>query len=107
MGIILPITDSDTIRFWKFVKKSDSCWNWISSTWRGYGIFKIGNKTQKTHRVSWMIHYGPIPDGLFCLHHCDNRKCVRPDHLFLGTAKDNTHDAMNKGRFAIGENSPW
>jgi len=48
--------------------------------------------------MAWQITYGPIPDGLFCLHHCDNPPCVRPDHLFLGTAADNTLDMMRKGR---------
>lgn len=82
-------------RFWGKVDKADGCWNWTAHINRtGYGCFD--NKT--AHRVSYAMTYGDIPDGLWVLHKCDNRKCVRPDHLFLGTAKDNTADMINKGR---------
>jgi hypothetical protein len=50
------------------------------------------------HRMSWEMHFGPIPEGMLVLHHCDVRRCVRPDHLFLGTARDNTRDMIAKGR---------
>jgi len=55
------------------------------------------------HRVTWEIVNGPIPDGLLVLHHCDNPPCTNPIHLFLGTIKDNSHDAMHKGRLPHGE----
>lgn len=51
-----------------------------------------------THRASYEVHIGPIPKGMFVLHKCDNRRCINPDHLFLGTAADNTKDMINKGR---------
>ena len=65
---------------------------------RGYGAFAIGRKAHGAHRVSWELHNSPIPDGLFVLHHCDNPLCVNPEHLFLGTQRDNMQDAYKKGR---------
>ena len=55
------------------------------------------------HRVSWQLHHGPIPDGLWVLHHCDVGHCVRPDHLYLGTHAENVRDALKRKRFAQGE----
>lgn len=93
-------------RFWKFVDKKDedSCWPWtgyieyrrgvpINANFRdGKGIY------QESSRMSWEIHNGPIPDGLWVLHHCDFRICVNPKHLFLGTNSDNIADKVSKGR---------
>jgi len=87
-------------RFWRFVDKSGDCWLWTRScNKRGYGQFKAPDKIKLAHRVSWEISNGPIPEGHGVLHHCDNPPCVRPDHLFLGTDKDNVRDAIEKGRF--------
>jgi hypothetical protein len=91
-------TQSLSERFWSKVQKTDCCWNWIGSITDGYGYFKVGGKTLKATRVSWELANGPIPEGLWMLHHCDNRKCVRPDHLFPGTQQDNVDDMMAKGR---------
>lgn len=87
-------------RFWSKVKKTKACWNWMASeAGRGYGGFKFKGKTTKASRVVWELTYGLIPFGMCILHKCDNRKCVRPSHLFLGTVKENNIDMMNKGRW--------
>lgn len=96
--------------FWEKVirGKPNECWEWQGSLHDGYGaIRRVKNGKHLpivfTHRLSWEIHLGPIPDGLCICHKCDNRKCVNPHHLFLGTNKDNTMDAQVKGRLASGE----
>jgi hypothetical protein len=81
------------------VKRDSGCWEWIGSPARaGYGRLKIGRRYEFAHRLSWRLHHGAIQDGLCVLHKCDNRICVNPDHLFVGTIQDNTDDMMRKGR---------
>lgn len=78
------------------------CWVWTGAkSERGYGKFNPHGKTVRAHRFSWELHHGPAT-GLV-LHRCDNRLCVRPEHLFLGSNKDNTVDAIFKLRLANGE----
>jgi DNA-binding XRE family transcriptional regulator len=87
-------------RFWKKVNKSDECWNWIGAKSRGgYGSFG----GTKAHRYAYELANGSIPEGLFVCHKCDNPGCVRPDHLFLGTPKDNTDDMWAKNRARPGK----
>ena len=80
-------------------KLKTGCWEYEGARdCKGYGRIWYVNNTIMAHRASYLMHVGPITDGLFVLHHCDNPPCVNPEHLFLGTAKDNTHDMMRKGR---------
>jgi hypothetical protein len=94
---MIAIDKSVEERFWAKVNKTDGCWEWIGATASGYGYFKCYEGNRNAHRVSWTIHNGQIPEKLMVLHHCDNKICVRPDHLFLGTAKDNALDLQSKG----------
>lgn len=82
-------------RFWAKVTKSSDCWECGGSV-NGAGYASHGD--MGAHRYSYILHFGPIPGALWVLHHCDNRRCVRPDHLFLGTASDNALDCSAKGR---------
>ena len=94
-------------QFWSKVTKTPNCWLWCGAkTYDGYGVIKLRQQRLRTHRVSWELSFGQIPDGLFVLHRCDNPPCVRPDHLFLGTKQDNNRDAVSKGRWANGSDKP-
>ena len=95
-------------RFFEKVAKGDGddCWMWLATkTVGGYGQMRIGKVFQLAHRISYEVHIGEIPRGLYVLHHCDVRGCVNPSHLFVGTQSDNIKDAMRKGRIARGERS--
>jgi len=99
---MLKLTKKDKKRFFDKVKKTKGCWEWIGGKFQsGYGQFSLKNlmkKNWRTHRVSWIIHNGAIPKGMCVCHTCDNPACIRPDHLWLGTCKDNTQDMLKKGR---------
>jgi hypothetical protein len=92
-------------RFWPLVQKQDEgCWLWIGNrVHSGYGRLTYDSKTDRAHRISWRLTYGEIPDGLLVCHRCDNPPCVRPEHLFLGTNKDNMQDMASKHRGVEGD----
>lgn len=88
-----------TDRFFKKVVKTETCWHWTAGKIKeGYGRVKVNKKLYLAHRLSYIIHIGPIPDDLLVCHKCDVRDCVNPKHLFLGTKRDNAIDMVNKNR---------
>ena len=97
-------------RFWSKVRKGEGCWEFVGKSGKvkgsslvrggGYAPFWFGGKVTPAHRVSWILDHGEIPKGMYVCHHCDNPRCVRPDHLFLGTQGDNMRDMYRKGRVA-------
>ena len=89
-------------RFWSKVSKdSTGCWLWtgcVSGNCLKYGTLRKNGLPTKAHRVSWELHFGAIPAGLLVCHRCDVPVCVNPEHLFLGTTKDNIRDMIAKRR---------
>lgn len=77
----------------------DACWVWSKYTNKqGYGQLTFHATQHFVHRVAWELHNGPVPEGLYVLHHCDNPPCCNPSHLWLGTLRDNNYDCKSKGR---------
>lgn len=93
---ITPLAD----RFWSYVLKTEDCWLWQGAILsNGYGAFSFNSTKQvRAHRMSYELTFGLLLPGMLCLHRCDRADCVRPDHLFIGTFRDNTQDMFNKGR---------
>lgn len=96
-------------RFWSKVDKTDGCWEWTGTLHKpwNYGRIRYHGVDYYAHRVSWEIANGNITDGLLVCHRCDNPPCVRPDHLFLGTSKDNQQDMAAKGRHFSVTHPDW
>ena len=93
-------------RFWDKVKKTKTCWNWTGANrGNGYGCMRINKKMISSHRLSWELHFGKIHKNKLVCHTCDNRACVNPKHLFLGSHRDNTRDSMLKGRHKLPDGS--
>jgi hypothetical protein len=111
---VLPLRPFDLERFHKRYSKG-KCWIWSGTkNSQGYGSISIYDKKIIASRISWFIHTGEdIPEGLIIRHKCDNRMCVRPDHLLLGTQADNMEDMKKRGRShrwngrRMGEKNPF
>lgn len=88
----------DILKYYN-VNEKTGCWNWTKSIGNnGYGRISINNKRQLAHRLSFKLHNGYLPNEMHVCHSCDNRKCINPKHLWLGTDKDNLRDMVKKGR---------
>ena len=97
-------------RLWNRVDRRgpDECWEWQGGcTALGYGAITLpGGRGGRTHRVAWMLAHGPIPTGAWVLHHCDNRRCCNPAHLYLGGIRENNRDRDERNRLCHGDKHP-
>ena len=90
----------------KVIKCENGCWEWTGckrSKRSGYGALKVNGKMYPAHRLAYQLWNGEIPVGMVVRHKCDNPPCVNPEHLEIGSYKDNTNDMMARGRASVGE----
>lgn len=105
----MALSAKDIKRFWSKINRDGPipehrpelgpCWQWTAGLTCGYGSFWAQGKTRRANRVAYELVYGLIPDELCVLHHCDNSRCCNPNHLWIGTDRDNVQDCIQKGRF--------
>lgn len=114
--IFTPHPEDVTRRFFGKINKDGGivsedlghCWTWLGGNLKGYGAIKIGQKQRSAHRVSWEIHFGEIPKGLWVLHRCNTTMCCNPNHLVLGTQRDNErHKDVQNRRPKGAQCDPW
>jgi hypothetical protein len=97
-------TIAESHRYQAKIDRTGDCWTWTGAKDRdGYGWHKVGRQMRYAHRLAAEAVHGPIPSTILVCHHCDNPSCVRPDHLFLGSAADNSADMVAKGRQICGD----
>ena len=105
------VTEAEIQRFWNNISRDSrtGCWPWRAGRFKnGYGAFAYtGHRPGKAHRFSYLLHHGEIPEGALVMHTCDNRICVNPSHLKLGTAGDNARDSVTKGRWMSPARKAW
>lgn len=90
---------TNTQSFWRKFTKGNGCWEWPGSLSKsGYGQISVGDKMWRSHRYAYTVSKGPIPDGMFVLHKCDNRKCCKPWHLYRGDQQQNMDDMKKRNR---------
>ncbi len=103
-----PATVDEFMR-WVEINEETGCWEWNlsrSDLRGGYGQKVINYKHYRSNRLAWLVFKGEIPKGMFVCHKCDNPPCCNPEHLFLGSPKDNSKDAWHKGRVVLPTNIP-
>lgn len=102
-----PKPTAPVVRFWRKVRKTETCWLWTGAQRSEYGQFHPRKgKSIKAHRYAYELTYGAVPAGKLVCHTCDNPLCVNPAHLWLGTDKDNMQDAARKGRIPHAKFTP-